>query len=117
MSIYKSYSPRTLWLSTLKLVDAFFHVSPQMPTEPASFFSEVMRAHELIRKDIQSNFEDIPVHKYSNATLEQIHGSLVQLSKMILGEEFQYPVSIKGCQLYTEEIERKLSTNYFCVIH
>ena len=111
MSIYKSYSPRTLWLSTLKLVDAFFHVSPQMPTEPASFFSEVMRAHELIRKDIQSNFEDIPVHKYSNATLEQIHGSLVQLFKNDIGRKFQYPVS-KGCQ-YTR---RKLKGNYLRII-
>lgn len=117
MSLFKTYSPKTLWLSTLKLVDAFFFVVPEMPTAVSSFLSEVMRAHELIRKDIQSNFEDIPIEKYSNATIEQIHASLVQLSKMILGEEFQHSVSIEGCQLYTEEMEKKLSTSYYCVVH
>ena len=116
MSLYKSYSPKTLWLSTLKLVHTFFHTPPNLPADPASYFSEVIRAHKWIKNDLSGHFEQVVVSESSGATIGQIHASLQELSQTLFDRKSEWPMSVKGCQLYTEELTLKLSGSWNCII-
>ena len=116
MSLYTKYSPKTLWMSTLKLVRAFFHTPPNLPVEPASFFSEVIRAHKWIENDLAGHFENVVITINTNTTIEQIHTCLQNLSKTLFDCHFEYPITIKGCQLYTEAITSKLDDSHYCTL-
>lgn len=116
MSLYKTYSPKTLWLATLKLVKTFFHTPPDLPSEPASYFSEVIRAHKWIQNDLNGHFEEVVITRTTNATIEQIHECLQKLSKTLFDCSGNHPVTIKGCQLYTEELTEKLAARNYCTI-
>ena len=116
MSLYKTYSPKTLWLATLKLVKTFFHTPPDLPSEPASYFSEVIRAHKWIQNDLSGHFEEVVITRNTNATIEQIHVCLQELSKTLFDCQFEYQKNIKGCQLYTEKITEKLQAGNYCIV-
>jgi hypothetical protein len=116
MSLYKSYSPKTLWLSSLKLVHTFFHTPPKLPVEPASYFSEVIRAHKWIKNDLSGHFEQVVNTASNGATIGQIHASLQELSQTLFDCKSEWPATVKGCQLYTEELTLKLSGSCLCSI-
>ena len=46
----------------------------------------------------------------------QIHASLQELSQTLFDCKSEWPATVKGCQLYTEELTLKLSGSWNCRI-
>ena len=111
MSLIKTYSPQSLWVSTLRLLNVIFRHPPAVSVEPISYFQAVLDMHVFINEDLKGTLPDECEAATSNpiATLELIHHSLSTLEKMLFGTSCPFAVSVEGCCRYTEHLEHALS--------
>ena len=118
MSLFKSYTPKKLYLSTLRLVNSLFHQPPRIKSSPASYFKEVLNMHALIREDLNGVLQPTrsgqPPAK--TVTVKQIHASLVSTEQQLFGKSSPFDDDLRGCCLYTNYLEKQLSTSSSCVI-
>jgi len=115
MSLFKSYTPRNLYLCTLRLVNSLFHVPPRVKKEPVSYFREVLNIHTVIRHDLNGVLKKECVPEQS-VTVAQVHASLVSLEQQLFGMKSEFDVDLRGCCLYTKYVEKQLSTSSTCAI-
>ena len=115
MSIFRTYSPQTLWVATLTLVNTLFHIPPTLPQQPSSYFTAILCAHQWIRNDLKGIFEDVVVES-TTATIEKVHTSCQELEKMLFNSCYDCPATIKGCHLYTEHLTYRLQKTQSCSI-
>jgi hypothetical protein len=111
MSLIKTYSPKTLWVSTLRLLNVIFRHPPAVSVDPVSYFQAVLDMHVFINEDLKGTLPDKCEVDSSTpvATIELIYHSLTALEKMLFGTSRQFAVSVEGCCLYTEHVEHTLS--------
>ena len=111
MSLIKTYSPQSLWVATLRLMNVIFRHPPAVPVEPVSYFQAVLDMHVFINDDLKGTLPDDCNPESSNpvATIELIHHSLTALEKMLFGTACLFAVSVEGCCRYTEHVEHTLS--------
>ena len=116
MSLFKSYTPQTLYLSTLKMVNTLFVHPPKLEANPTSYFTATIKAHEWIKSDLKG-IVDPKEMAQTEMTVEHVHSSLISIESMLFGEKTSFEPTIKGCCLYTEHLESKLSSSvYNCQI-
>ncbi len=107
MSLFKSYTPKALYLSTLRMVNTLFVHPPALDPNPTSYFRATITAHEWIKSDLKGIVPSKKAEK-SDMTVEQVHSSLVAIEQMLFGEKSTYDATIKDCCLYTEYLEGRL---------
>lgn len=116
MSLFRVHSPKTLWMSTLRLVNVLFHTPPHLSSDPVSYFTDILKAHQWIRHDISGIFEEeIVTDDNPKTSIGKIHVSLKELEKILFDVETEWPSTIEGCQKHTECLEKKLQTST-CVL-
>ena len=115
MSIFKTYSPQTLWSATSTLLNVLFHRPPRLPTAPASYFADIKRAHKWIKDDLQGIFEEVELES-NDVTIGQIHLSLKELEQMLFCSESKFEATIEGSQLHTESLILRLRSKNSCVL-
>lgn len=115
MSIFRTYSPQTLWGATLNLVNTLFHTPPKLPASPSSYFTATLKAHRWIQNDLQGIFDEV-IAEPSNATVEKIHKSLQELESILFNSQYDCPVTIEGCHKYTEQLTSRLKNTQTCTI-
>lgn len=116
MSLFKTYTPRSLYCSTLRMINTMFVHPPNLDLAPSSYFKATMRAHQWIREDL-SEVIVRPEAEERDTTVEQIYQSLVAIENMLFGTTSEFEVTIRGCCWYTESLETRLSPTSGCVIH
>ena len=117
MSLFTTYSPKTLWASTTKLVNGMFHVPPALPSTTTSYFKATIIAHNYIQNDLKGIFEKIHVDE-KEITIDKIHDMICELEKMLFNTESEWPKTIEGCQKYTDSVHMRLNkTTTSCSIH
>jgi hypothetical protein len=111
MSLIKTYSPKSLWVSTLRLLNVIFRHPPAVSVDPVSYFQAVLDMHVFINEDLKGTLPVKCEADSSNplAMLELIHSSLSALEKMLFGTSCPFEVSVEGCCRYTEHLEHTLS--------
>ncbi len=107
MSIFKSYTPKALYMSTLRMVNTLFMHPPALDPNPKSYFRATITAHEWIKADLKGIVPSKEAEK-SEMTVEQVHSSLVAIELMLFGEKSAFDATIKDCCLYTEYLEGRL---------
>jgi len=115
MSLFKSYTPRKLYLCTLRLVNSLFHVPPCVKNNPVSYFREVLTIHAVIRQDLKGVLNEIQSPPGS-VTIVQVHASLLALEQQLFGMASEFDVDLRGCCLYTQYLQQQLSTSSTCII-
>ena len=115
MSIFRTYSPQTLWVATLALVNTLFHIPPTLPQKPSSYFTAILYAHQCIHNDLKGIFDESVVEP-ATATIEKVHASCQELEKILFNSCFDCPATIKGCHLYTEQLTYRLQKTQTCSI-
>jgi hypothetical protein len=115
MSLFKSYTPKSLYVSTLRLVNSLFHEPPCIKITPASYFKEVLNMHALIIKDLNGVLKEMQIPD-KTVTVEQVHASLVSIEQQLFGIKSDFDADLRGCCLYTKYLEKQLSTSSPCVI-
>jgi len=123
MSLFRTYSPRRLWMSTLQLVNAMFHTRPSFASMPKSYFKAVIHAHQCIRSDLdevipreQEDNHSQTEDNHSQTTIEHVHASLQDLEKRLFGCQTDYPATIEGCCQHTELLQQRLGKTSSCVV-
>jgi hypothetical protein len=116
MSLFKTYTPRSLYSSTLRMINTMFVHPPKLDLAPTSYFKATIEAHKWIKTDLS---ETIPLEEAAEGetTIEQIFQSLVGIEKMLFGTQADFEVTIRGCCWYTESLEARLKPTYGCVVH
>tara|TARA_B100000795_G_scaffold117395_1_gene87271 strand:+ start:113 stop:463 length:351 start_codon:yes stop_codon:yes gene_type:complete len=115
MSLFKSYTPQSLYVSTLRLVNSLFHEPPVIILTPASYFKEVLNMHTLIRKDLNGVLQQMQIPA-KTVTVEQVHASLASIEQQLFGIASEFDADLRGCCLYTNYLEKQLTTSSSCVI-
>lgn len=115
MSLFLTYSPKSLWITTLKLVNVMFHVPPKLSTKPTSYLKAIIIAHNYIQNDLKGIFEKIHIEE-REITIEKIHQMLCDLETMLFNSKSEWPKTIEGCHKYTEHLIRTLSKTSTCQI-
>jgi len=82
---------------------------------PASYFKEVLTMHALIRKDLNGVLQPIP-NQAKTVTVEQVHASLASMEQQLFGIASKFDADLRGCCLYTNHLEKQLTTSSSCVI-
>jgi len=116
MSLFRTYSPRRLWMSTLELVNAMFHTRPTFASSPKSYFKAVIHAHKCIRSDLDEVIPQEQEDYNSQTTIEHVHASLQDLEKRLFGCQTDYPATIEGCCQHTEMLQQRLGKTSSCVV-
>ena len=116
MSLFKTYTPRSLYCSTLRMINTMFVHPPTLDLAPASYFKATIEAHKWIKIDLS---DTIPLAEAAEGetTVQQIYHSLVAIEKMLFGTKTDFELTIRGCCWYTESLETRLKPSYGCVIH
>ena len=117
MSLFRTYTPKYLFQLTLKLANSMFHAPPYVSTTPKSFFTATMMLHDKIRQDLNEVIvvSEVPA---SGEVTTTIHASIYNLEKQLFGTETDFDVDIRGCCLYTQHLEQRLTLNKSaCVIN
>jgi len=115
MSLFKSYTPKKLYMNTLCLVNALFHVPPQVKKIPESYFRGVLNIHATIKKDLQGILQEVQ-NPDKTVTIMQVHASLASIEQQLFGCTSDFDTDIRGCCLYTKYLEKQLSTSSSCII-
>ena len=117
MSLFKTYSPRTLYLSTLKLTNALFRRAPEVETPSDNYLKHILQLHDEIRKDMGSMFvSDHRPPQTDQIYTEKIYDSLCNLETILLGGKSEWPKTIEGCEKYTTDIIKQLQKSETCLI-
>ena len=116
MSLFKSYTPKYLYLSTLTMINTLFARPPVLDLNPSSYFKAGLSAHDWIRNDLSGVVRsETPTE--GDTTLDQVHESLTTIERMLFGTKSDFECSVKGCCLYTEHIEMGLKSSITsCVV-
>lgn len=119
MSLFKTYSPRTLYLSTLRLTNTLFRRAPDVETPSDNYLRYVLQLHGEIRKDITPMFvctESTSDTDLDKIYTQRIHDSLCNLEYVLLGSTSEWPKTIEGCEKYTDDLIKQLRHSEFCLI-
>lgn len=117
MSIFRTYTPKRLWETTLRLVNAMFHTRPAFTSEPKSYFRAVLHAHNSIRQDLKDMLLISPPDVTNETTtVAHVHASLKSLERTLFGTKSDFPSTVEGCCKYTEYMEEQLGNRPTCAI-
>lgn len=116
MSIFRVYSPKSLYRRTLVLVNVIFSTPPKVSPDPASYFKAVVDAHKHINNDL-STVLPVQQSETSSVAITEVHESLQGLEKTLFGTSTEFVPSIEGCCLYTDSLTNRLRTQSSCSIH
>jgi hypothetical protein len=116
MSIFRVYSPKSLYRRTLVLTNVIFNIPPAVSLEPASYFKATIEAHRHISNDLSSV---LPVHNDNTGsiTITKVYNSLLSLEKTLFGTKSEFKASVEGCCLYTDSLTNRLRSQSTCSIH
>ena len=115
MSLFKTFTPRTLYYTTLRMIGTLFVHPPKMDSNPSSYFRATLVSHDWIKKDLTGVVTTEPTAS-RDTTIEQVHASLCSIEKMLFGTDSTFEVSVKGCCLYTESLEYRLTGPASCTV-
>ena len=110
MSIFKTYSSKSLWRATLKMSNCLFRVSPKLNSESSTYIASVLELHDCIRKDISPMFQT-PESSPSEGSIEKVHASLCDLEKLLFNTNSVFEKNVEGCEKFTEHITKRLSSD------
>ena len=110
MSIFKTYSPKSLWRSTLKMSNCLFRVSPRLDSESSTYLASVLQLHDCIRKDISPMFDRTETSP-SECSIEKVHASLCDLEKLLFNTNSEFEKTVEGCEKFTDHITKRLSSD------
>ena len=116
MSIFKTYTPKSLWRATLKMSNCLFRISPKLNSESSTYLASVLQLHDCVRKDISPMFE-ISDTTPSECSIERVHASLCDLEKLLFNTSSEFDKNVEGCEKYTEDITRRLTYSDSCQIN
>ena len=117
MSIFRTYTPKRLWETTLRLVNAMFHTRPEFTSEPKSYFRAVLHAHNSIRQDLEGMLTiNPPDVSNETTTVAHVYASLKSLESTLFGTQTEFPPTVEGCCKYTEYMEEQLGNRSTCDI-
>lgn len=115
MSVWRTFSPKTLWLSTLNLTNSLFRRKPDMDCELDTYFSNILQIHDHIRKDIDPMFES-QMTVTNDCPIQSIHASLISLEKVLFNTSTEFEISLEGCEKYTDNLRIRLNKTESCQI-
>lgn len=116
MSLFKTYSPKSLFLSTLKLANCLFRRPPVIEAAGTTYFRYVLQLHGYIRQDMDSMFTVETTECESTVSIAKIYQSLSELEKILLGSSSLYKETIEGCERYTNHIREQLNHSDTCTV-
>lgn len=116
MSIFRSYSPKSLYMRTLKLLSVIFSKPPLIENNPSSYFKATVNAHVLILEDLSTVLEVDESSDNSQVAISEVYDSLKTIEKTLFGTESKFSVDIEGCCRYTDSIGTRLQKNVICLI-
>ena len=117
MSLFKVYTPKSLYQKTLSMIHTMFVYPPKMDFNPTSYFTATLKAHEWIKKDLSSVLpQEATSENDAQATIEQIHASLQQIEQLLFGTQTEYDKTLEGCYLYTGTLEKRLRPSSRCSV-
>ena len=116
MSIFRSYSPKSLYMRTLKLLSVIFSNPPLIETNPSSYFNATVNAHGLILEDLSGVLDINASNDHSQIAISEVHDSLKTIENTLFGTKSDFSVDIEGCCLYTDSIITRLKTNRLCLM-
>lgn len=110
MSLFKTYSPKQLYMETVCLTGTIFHRPPTIDVDPSSYFHSVSQMHSYIIHDLKGIFPQQPAPKdATQITIEQLHLTLSELEQLLFGNASDFDATIEGCCLHTKHVHQKLS--------
>lgn len=110
MSLFKTYSPKHLYIETVRLTNTIFHKAPVIDVDPSSYFQSVSQMHNFIIQDLKGIFpEQQEQTMNAQITIEQLHKTLSELEQLLFGTISNFESTIEGCCLHTKHIHQKLS--------
>lgn len=115
MSLFRKYTPRSLYVSTLQLVNSLFHVPPPVTSSPSSYLKEVLQLHCTIRADLNGILTNT-TGPTEATTIQQIHSSITLLEQQLFGTDTTFNVDIAGCCLHTQHLEQRLNHPQSCLL-
>ena len=110
MSIFKTYSPKSLWRSTLKMSNCLFRISPKLNSESSTYLASVLQLHDCVRKDISPMFEPTNISP-SECSIERVHASLCDLEKLLFNTSSEFDKTVEGCEKFTDNITKRLTSD------
>ena len=116
MSLFKTYSPKSLFLATLKLANCLFRQPPVIEAAGTTYFRYVLQLHGYIRQDMGSMFTVENTDDEATVSIAKIHQSLSELEKILLDSSSTYKQTIEGCERYTNHIREQLNRSDACSI-
>ena len=79
MSVFPEYSPKTLWVATVRLVHTLFHTPPQLTQCPKSYFHATLEAHRAILTELSGILSEEPLGSCNETTTSRcVHESKPQ---------------------------------------
>lgn len=111
MSLFKTYTPKKLYESTLLLTNTLFHHPPVLDSNPISFFNGTLKAHIAIQSDLNGLIRTTTTPVKARATIQEVHCSIQDLEKTLFGTKTEFADDIEGCCLYTRYIGTRLSSS------
>jgi len=110
MSLIKDISAKSLYAANEKLLQTIFNYPPELPRS-SSHFSRILLIHKIIKDDLIGTFTDSATTQSDNASILMVSNSLIDLEKIIFGENCKtYNPSIAGCLEHTEFILGRLQS-------
>lgn len=113
MSLIREISAKTLYIANEKLLQTIFNHPPEIPTRPSSHFNRILLIHKIIKDDLVGTCTVDATHTQTeNASILMVSNSLIDLEKIIFGENTKsYSPSIAGCLTHTEHILSALQSS------
>ncbi len=115
MSIFKTYSPKSLWRATLKMSNCLFRISPKLNSKSSTYIVSVLQLHNCIRKDISPLFEPSEP-SVSECSIEKVHASLCDLEKILFNTNSDFEKTVEGCEIFTNDITKRLAYSDTCLL-
>jgi len=119
MSFLKDISAKSLYIANEKLLQTIFNHPPELPIGPSSHFNRILLIHKIIKDDLVGTCTVDATHTQTeNASISMVSNSLIDLEKIIFGENTKsYSPSIAGCLTHTEYLLMNLqSSQNTCVL-
>jgi hypothetical protein len=112
MSFLKDVSAKSLYIANEKLLQTIFNHPPELPNGPSSHFNRILLIHKIIKDDLVGTCNVDATHTQTeNASILMVSNSLIDLEKIIFGENCKtYNPSIARCLEHTELILGRLQS-------
>ena len=117
MSLFKTYCPKSLFVSTLKLTKCLFRRQPTLCVTDVTYLKSVLSLHNEIHLDMGDMFTiAADSDTQQELVVLNIHKSLAKMDSVLFGSSSEYEKTIEGCEKYTDHLSNKLNQSELCVI-